>query len=355
MSMTNNSNTPQKWIVGIQEHCQAPGRTIGTIVKMNDPGTGDIRDYAIMSSIDGTDSYIAEFQSMTESFSTFIVGRHIIKDGDIYLINRIDPLLFYLATQSIDEQKQGGIRDRNKGLQPKKHSWQPYDQLLEQSKLPILISKFISEAQIQHVCLTFGNGELYFKFDVDKTLHWLQKKQERVLESLIGQDQRRQKVNEKNSIAGKKDDQSGGSISANFNFGKPGPVVALVEENSKTASQSDINALKIESFQIVCNYLNETWSKKFIEHLGYTSEQIMSSTKTKRKSSVVSNASDTGDIDNVKEDNIKEFPTTKTDPNQKTMVAARTVGNKRLVKLNTKGMRSIGSFFTTGKAKKAKR
>ena len=55
-----------------------------------------MRDYARLSSMDGNDTYIAEFQTLSENFSSFIVGRHIVKDGDLYLINRIDPLFFYL-------------------------------------------------------------------------------------------------------------------------------------------------------------------------------------------------------------------------------------------------------------------
>jgi hypothetical protein len=363
MTDSSTSSTPKKWIVGIQQHCPPLGRTIGTIVKMPDPGNGDIRDYATMSSTDGNanDSYIAEFQSIPENFSSFIVGRHIIKDGDIYVINRIDPLFFYLATQSIDEQQtQGGVNnDRNNNApQPKKQSWQPYDQFLEQSKLPREIAKVITEEQIQHICVTFDNEERYFKFNVDKALAWLQKKQERVLESLVRQDQRRRKRDENNSNAAKHNDQAGGSISANFNFVKAAPVAAdpAVQENSKAASQPDTHALKIESFQIICNYLNETWSKKFIEHLGYTMEQVTNSAKTTRKSSsIVSNDIGTGSKGTIEEDSTNESLTKKAAANQKTISAARTVGNKRLAKVNKKGMRSIGSFFGAGKPKKAKR
>lgn len=372
MTDSSTSSTPKKWIVGIQQHCPPLGRTIGTIVKMPDPGNGDMRDYATMSSTEsnsngnengnGNGSYIAEFQSMPENFSSFIVGRHIIKDGDIYVINRIDPLFFYLATQSIDEQTQTqeGINSdkSSNGTQPKKQSWQPYDQFLEQSKLPREIANVISEEQIQHICLTFDNEELYFKFDVDKALAWLQKKQERVLESLVRQDQRRQKSNEKNSNAAKDNDQAGGSISANFNFGKPTPVVAApaVQENSQAASQLDTHALKMESFQIICNYLNETWSKKFIEHVGYTMEEVTNSAKTTRKSSsIVSNDNGMGSKGTVEEDSTNESLAKKEAANKKTIAAARTVGNKRLAKINKKGMRSIGSFFGAGKPKKAKR
>jgi hypothetical protein len=331
------------------------------IVNMPDPGNGDMRDYATMSSTEsngnvsgnGSGSYIAEFQSIPQNFSSFIVGRHIIKDGDIYVINRIDPLFFYLATQSIDEGTQTQGR-----TPPKKQSWQPYDQFMEQSKLPGEIANVISEEQIQHICLTFDNEERYFKFNVDKALAWLQKKQERVLKALIRQDQRRKTNNEKNRNAAKDNDQAGGSISANFNFGKPTPVAAApaVQENSKAASQPDTDALKMESFQIICNYLNETWSKKFIEHVGSTMEQVTNSAKTTRKSSsIVSNDNGMDSKGTVEEDSTNESLAKKAAANKKTIAAARTVGNKRLAKINKKGMRSIGSFFGAGKPKKAKR
>lgn len=357
--MTDNGSTnSKKWIVAIQQDCPTPGQTIGTLFKMNDPGTGDIRDYAIMSSIDGNVSYIAEFQIMPGNFSSFIVGRHVVKDGNLYLINRIDPLYFYLATQSIDEQKQEDINNRVEKVQAKKQSWQPYDQFLEQSKLPEPISKAISEEQIQHICLTFDNDERYFRFNVDKALHWLQKKQERVLESLIGQDQRRRNANQNSSIATNESYEVARSISENFNFGKPAAAVAPAAPAAPAPlkkSQSDTDSLKIESFQIICNYLDENWSKKLVQHLGYTMEQVTSGTKTIRNSSIISNNDDSRENCIFKEDDTNRSIIKKTAASDKATTAARTVGNKRLANLSTKGMRSIGSFFSAGKAKKTKR
>ena len=349
--MTDYSINAKKWVVGIHQDRTPQGQTIGKIFKMNDPCTGDMRDYAIMSSVDGSGSYIAEFQSVPGDFSSFIVGRHVVKDGDLYLINQIDPLFFYIGTQSIHDQREGD--GENNRSESKQESWKPYDQFLEKSELPHEIVRLISEEQIQHVCSIFQSDELYFKFNADKTIQWLRKKQELVLKSLIRQDQRKRKMNDKTFMAQR--NNARGSISANFNSYEPSSVSNHRQEISQIASKSDTRALKIESIQVVCNYLNETWSKKLIEHFGYTVEQIKSCRKTDRKSFSFHIDSDARSKDAGKKDNTEYLRTKKAAANQMAISAARTIGNKRLAKLSTKGMKSIGSFFTQGKGKKPKR
>ena len=195
---------------------------MGKLVKMSDPSIGKMRDYAKMVSIDGNDSYIAEFQTMSKDFSSFIIGWNIVKDRDIYLINQTDPLFFYLATQSISGQQNqngGSINDRSNNGQPKKQSWLPYQQFLEQSRLPREIMDCISEEQLQHICMTFNNKELYFKFSTKRALKWLQKKQERLFESLVRQDQGCRTANKKITNGLNSDGPIEGSVSSNFNFG----------------------------------------------------------------------------------------------------------------------------------------
>ncbi len=339
----------------MQQHRSDPGRTMGKLVKLIDPGTGEMRDYASMSSMDGNDKYIAEFQTISENFSSFIVGRHIVKDGDLYLINRIDPLFFYLATQSTSSQQNTNSANSQ---QPKKQSWQPYEQFLEQSKLSREVTQCISEEQIQHLCVTFDNEELYFKFNADKALNWLRKKQKRLFESLVRQDEHRRKANETRSSKGiGSDSRLGGSVSANFNFGETISTPAQKESNKSTSTVSprkedNTQSLKMESFQIICNYLNHDWSKKFMEHMGVSMEELTTSgTKQTRSSSVVSPDIQAGKYQANQENKNKKTSSA----NQKKLATlSRTVGNKRLAKVNTKGMRSIGSFFGAPKAKKPK-
>ena len=348
--MMDDNSTPKKWIVGIQQHRSAPGRTMGKLVKLIDPGTGEMRDYASMSSMDGNDKYIAEFQTMSESFSSFIVGRHIVKDGDLYLINRIDPLFFYLATEATSSTT------AQQNANGQKQSWQPYEQFLEQSKLPREVTECISEEQIQHLCTTFDNEELYFKFNADKALSWLQKKQKRLFESLVRQDERRQKESKtRNSKGVSSDDRLGGSVSANFNFGSTAspPAPSKPTSTASPSKEDNSESLKMESFQIICNYLNHEWSKKFMEHMGVSMEEVTSSgTKQTRTSSVVSPDIQAGKYPAKNQENENKKASS---ANQKKLAAlSRTVGNKRLAKVNTKGMRSIGSFFGAPKAKKPK-
>lgn len=364
--MTDASSKNKKWIVAVQEQPSLHiGRTIGTLIKIKEPRTDDCRDYAIISpqnQNNACESYIAEIQSIPADFSSFIVGRHMVKDGDLYLINRIDPLFFYLPTQSIEERDSVGTNgDDDNKPEPRKKSWQPYNQFLEQSKLSSEVTKFISEKQLQHICSTFENEELYFKFSIEKSLDWLKKKQERILESLKSQDERRRKTNAlKYSLMGAKNgDPMGGSVSSNFNSGKPTEVAtphASKTDKSKLATQTDTKFLRIESLQIVCNYLNQTWSKKFVEHMGYTMEEVSNSAKSQTNA-----AHDLASERNpafpavLNEDDLNGTSAKKTAAIQKDREAARTVGNKRLAKVKTKGMKSIGSFFGAVKTKKAKR
>eukprot|EP00532_Pseudo-nitzschia_australis_P000988 CAMPEP_0168203696 /NCGR_PEP_ID=MMETSP0139_2-20121125/24992_1 /TAXON_ID=44445 /ORGANISM="Pseudo-nitzschia australis, Strain 10249 10 AB" /LENGTH=293 /DNA_ID=CAMNT_0008129565 /DNA_START=8 /DNA_END=887 /DNA_ORIENTATION=- len=293
--MTDASSKNKKWIVAVQEQPSLHiGRTIGTLIKIKEPRTDDCRDYAIISP----------------------QNQNMVKDGDLYLINRIDPLFFYLPTQSIEEQDSVGTNgDDDNKPEPRKKSWQPYNQFLEQSKLSSEVTKFISEKQLQHICSTFENEELYFKFSIEKSLDWLKKKQDT------------------NEVA---------------------TPHASKTDKSKLATQTDTKFLRIESLQIVCNYLNQTWSKKFVEHMGYTMEEVSNSAKSQTNA-----AHDLASERNpafpavLNEDDLNGTSAKKTAAIQKDREAARTVGNKRLAKVKTKGMKSIGSFFGAVKTKKA--
>eukprot|EP00536_Pseudo-nitzschia_multiseries_P003359 jgi/Psemu1/185621/e_gw1.51.54.1 len=358
--MTDNYNKSKKWIVAVQKQPLPTGQTIGTLVKLKDPGTGDLREYAILSSKSAAeDMYIAEIQTIPSDFSSFIVGRHIVKDGDLYVINRVDPLFFYLATQAIEDHGSGSAGN-NSQQEPRKQSWQPYDQFLEQSNLSSEVARCISEQQLQHICSVFDNDELYFKFNFQKSLDWLKKKQERILKSLISQEERRRKINEeKYSLLGaKNDDSMGGSVSSNFNFGNPIGIVsppASKEKKVDTTTKLDTKALTTESLQIICNYLNDSWSKKFVEHVGYTMDQVTNTTKSKMTASENSNDSKRAAPAVLTEDDLTGSSANKAAASKKDREAARTSGNKRLAKVNTKGMKSIGSFFGAAAAKKTKR
>jgi hypothetical protein len=385
------------------------------MVRLTDPGSGNVRDYAVLSSpppLDGDKetTYLAEFQVMGDGdgdddcgFSSFLVGNHVIKDGNLYLINRIDPLFFVLATQSTGgggQAKSSIDNDNNSNKNIHHHqqhqhqqqskktaTWQPYDQFLEQSNLPPEVAEVLSEEQIRHLCLTFENEELYFKFSVDRALRWLQRKQRRVLESLKRQDQQKRKQAANIESRFGTGQPEGGSVSSNFHFGGPPAPTATATANcpantpsnvpksaALSPSENDLLALRVESLQIVCNYLNDSWSKLFVEHVGGTWEEVTRSAKevlrnTTNTKVVVSpdhHSEAGGTSSRSTTSGGRERSKASQQPHKAINVPlavaavrtkAQTAGNKRLTKVSTKGMRSIGSFFATaGKTtKKAKR
>jgi hypothetical protein len=314
MSSSDTSST--KWMVAVVDKVfsESPNRP-SRIVKLKDPSTQESRQYVFVN-----DKHIVEVQSLPADFSSFFVGRHIIKDGNLYVLNRVDPLFFVLAAQIPEESK--------------KYPWQPFDQTLQ--SLPQELQKLVVESQMGHLCQTLNNDQTdnvtFLKLSVPKALSWLQKKQERVYQCLLRQDQAK-KQREKSKGSNTK----GGSISASFNMPED-PMAAT--PSSDNIVLSDTKQLKIDSIQIVSSYLSEEWSKKLIESLDGMTEDAVFSTAPK----VFKSAS--APLPQVEADDT---------PAKRTKLEApRTFGNKRLAQVSTKGMKSLGSFFGAPKSKKSK-
>jgi hypothetical protein len=367
------------------------GKTLGRIIFLKDPGTGDYRDYIIMTtttnnSVDNKQEcqYLIEIQDLPSDYSAFLVGRHIVKDGNLYLLSRIDPLFFFVASQEHHLLQSQTI----------KKSWQPMEQCLEEldvhSKQPLLprdIHPVITQEQLLNVCLSFENDNVtYLRFDVNKTLKWLQRKHERLWQCLIRQDQyEQQQQRQANSVNhlknGNNDDDyfympvedetnhpttpsqvghnQNDSSSTTTNNNNDSPLVVL----------SDTQALKIQSLQILCNYLTKAWAQKLVDYLGFSMDQIYPHKQRHNqinKSQASNNdspnnmvtsvavASDIGyTIQRVIEEGvISDAVMEKKELLRKQTESLPTLAHKRLAKVNTKGMKSITSFFSVPPAKK---
>ena len=379
---SNNHEEGTKWIVAVVSGVdafatttsdQSAGKVMGEIVTLKDPSTGDRRDYAMMKTGPQQETIIVEFQDIPSDFSSFMVGRHIVKDGSLYMMNRVDPLFFYLAAQEhhLQEQQQ-------------KKSWQPFEQCFEETSnnnsnkgkmLPKEIHSTITADQLKHLCLTFENDDVvYFRFDVNKALQFLRRKKERVLECLIRQDQIEQRRQEKLYESSFQQYNSGSSKNANSTSTPSKDENGDKKENNNGSSSpavviSDTKALKLQSIQIVSNYLTEAWSAKFVETLGVTMDQVRNKTPNKSNTKSNDNADTTASTTPAAEgftiQRVVETDTTSLEATNKAATKAaadkkaiesyRTPGNKRLAKVNTKGMKSIASFFGAApKSKKAK-
>jgi hypothetical protein len=391
----SNYNSDKRWIVAMvddsilvssssnssssSDNKSKRNNVIGRIIKLKDPNTGEFREYGFMENTTTTTSSIVEFQSIQNDYTSYMIGRHIIKDGTLYMLNRVDPLFFYLASQ---EQYLQQEQQSDTTTSTKKVSWQPFEQCLEEvsgSKiLPKDIHGCITKEQLHHVCLTFRNDDVcYYKFNIDKSLKFLERKQNRLLEYLIRQDQQaQQQQKRKMEETSTNKDQS---ISENFHMpddieqevtttvstpqsNKSGTSNTLITVSPETYI-SDTETLKIESIQIICNYLSAGWSTKFMEHMGVTKEQIYGTTSATETASNAADAATTtdplyGNVQRVVETDKSTTASSSETTIKKSVVvesSARTAGNKRLSKCNTKGMSSISSFFGVAAANKNKK
>jgi hypothetical protein len=307
-----------KWLVAVVDGVFSEGNTKNSrSVKLKDPSTQQSRQYFFAN-----DKDIVEIQSLPADFSSFIVGRHVVKDGNLYVLNRVDPLFWLLGLYSpTQEHKQ----------------WQPFDQVVE--SLPPEVRKSMVGKQIPHLCQVLSTDQTgdvpYYKFKAEKALRWLQLKEERVYQCLLRQNLAKQNL-EKEKVV--KTGRRGGAVSASFNM-LDDPMAAAPAEDYNAVCDS--KKLKIDSIQIVCSYISDEWSKEFIQSLGMDEETVLEANSAKK----VKPSYHSTKYAKVVEDTPKERT------KAKKVEESRTMGNKRLAKVNTKGMKSLSNFFGAPKKK----
>ena len=284
-----------------------------------------------------------EIQSLEADFASFLVGRHVVKDGNLYVLNAVDPLFFVLhgcTTQSPNQST----------------SWQPYDQTLDRLVPDKIVRDCVAQSQMGHLfetlCTEQTDNVTYYKFAEAKALEWLKRKQDRVYQCLLSQEkerkQRRQALlarrpqGPSSNTGGK----ARGSASATFYIPED-PMAAPVVHNKdeEETSMSTMQKLKMESLQIVCNYLSEEWTDKFLNYMGVTFDQVFAQVQAK-----------SGSLSTIvipgTESTVMTTPA-KVTPKPVRVEPARSIANKRLEKVNKRGMSALTSFFGPPKKKLA--
>lgn len=341
--MTTPDNT--KWLVGIcakvflKDHISR-----SELIHLKDPSTGESRQYVLVQNKNDI-RMLVEIQSLGADFSTFLLGRHIVKDGNLYVLNPVDPLFFVL-------------RDCSTTISKQMSSWQPFDQTLEcLVKGDEAVQQCIEESQLAHLCHTLCNDQTdnttYFKFSESKTLAWLQKKQERVFECLMQQERvRAAKLKEYPSWK----DHVGGSISDTFYL--PDDPMAARPSSSKQSNELDVSSpkivekLRMESLQIVCNYLSDEWTDRLLSTVQVAFDDVFARAKAKGTTSADASQSPCSADTNVTPA-ATCTPMKKVVQKPKAVESSRSVANKRLEKVNKRGMSSLTSFFVPAKKKQA--
>jgi len=311
------------------------------IFQWKDPSTGDARSYVLVSR--GNQKCLVEFQKLSQDFSSYFVGRHVVEDGSLYVMNVVDPLFFVLATAPVETNKTNA-------------RWQPLDQTLDHLMENAVIRECIFPEQLGNLCQVMCTEQTdnvaYFKFSPDKAIQWLQKKQTRVYDCLLQQQQQRSK--RRQALLAKRPkscaSNTGGSVSSTFYVPEEeaAPKALTTATSNDTISPKMLKQLKMESIQIVCNYLSEEWTTKFLASLEVTEDEVFETTPVKN-TTTNSHQATPAISSTTTPAKVTPKPMAKKQPLTET---PRSVANKQLEKVNKRGMSALTSFFGPVKKKK---
>lgn len=342
----------EKWMLAVSSQSSAAcDLNASSVSTLQDPATKEPRQYIVTAGSSNSKSAcksIVELRSLPSDYSSFIVGSHIVKDGNLYVLNRVDPLFFVLG-QLLDPSS------------TEKIPWQPLDQCL--AGLSEELRSCVEEGQLGHICETLCSEQTdnvtYFKLSVSKTLVWLRRKQERVFQCFLTQEKQRRSLQQRREeqakkLGGSSSISRGGSTSSTFHMPEDSVSAAVPTSSQSSTSDSDVisskeaDKFKMESIQVVSSYLSETWTEKLLESHEVTRDRVFGTTKKTDKASTTTTMShSTTSTTNISE----PTPTTVTPKPIKKLVPSRSMGNKQLEKVNKRGMSSLTSFFGPSKKK----
>jgi hypothetical protein len=339
-------------------------------------------------------------------YASYFVGSRIISNPLLHISTRVDPLFFALAHfQRIKmSNNNAGAATTTEQLLTK---WQPYDQVLGLLPSTILhalsldpnnltirsIHEMGQLAHILDVSDMCGDDLILCKFSDERTMQWLVAKFQRSVEALRMRfhEKRRRAVEMKHQLSSL---QGGGSgaYSSSFNIAeeeekgngnvsndtgmKGSEGGGEVINDSSALTNEEEQSLKVAGLQLICDYIPTEWRGKLCKEVGLDDMAWMG----KKKKSQYQSSTSTGDIgedtaagekrsraawegilgqDDA--DALLQYTQGSsssggkasssdgvTSGKKSTVQDAKSVGLKKLAKVNTKGMKSLSSFFGAG-------
>lgn len=261
-----------------------------------------------------------------------------------------------------------------------------------------------------HMTDQYGDDLILYKFDEKKAAEWLRAKHTRGLDAAkagILSTKLREEV-EKSEAA--KLGGGGGAFSSTFNTGdeeEDGDSKAVVTQSpscsqgstsssasSPTSAAGEVAMLckedetkaRIAALQLVCEYLSDGWRNKLIEELTMTEEDLLGPTRGTKRKATDDNANGDADADGEEAKPASKWDSGNDAADKLQQIArgvdgcggaagtatavmmddkerekakkkeekmnAKSMGLKKLAKVNTKGMKSLDSFFGGAKKKK---
>jgi hypothetical protein len=358
----------------------APQSSQYNIIQLPEPGSDDTRNYIIVTQQQNPNWDIYEIQSVRPNsgkYASYFVGSRIISNPELYVTTRVDPLFFALSHFHRIVKKGDDQSD-------KLDKWQPWDQALTDLPSPILrslgldpllnINGIKEVGQLGHlldVSDMCGDDLLLCKFSEESTLKWLVAKFNQALEALRTRQLKRKR---KDLERRKEMSLSGGAQSSSFNMVTEDNDTKKQEEKKEEEtdamvilSQKEEESLRAGSLQLICDYIPADWRQKLTDELGMTEADWKGKSKTSSASDEGhaagekrSRASWEGNHGQEDADALLAYTMGTNNTSDKSSDAAadkkgtknaQSAGLKRLAKVNTKGMKSLSSFFGGAKKK----
>jgi len=307
-----------------------------------------------------TSTRLFEVNSLAPSkYNSYFANNSVISDGKVFVATPIDPLFLVLPILASVASKLS-----------------PFDQLVSEVKEKKLLpdcgsgpgSSCLSEESLEKVCIVsdvMGDDMLMYKFDEAKCLAWLVAKYERVLALLTEREGRK--------VANGTDKAS--AFDTSFNMGNDSSSTSTSTSSPKNSPPK----LQKNAINMICEYLTSEWGEKVSEShlvsarldkdentsplltsfhsirsaqlcsaLNFKDTSILTTGNGSKKRKQVWDEEDTAQkmeeytmgrqgttFDELNKEQIKKNEEEKKKEAQK----------QKLAKINTKGMKSLSSFF----------
>ncbi|KAL3790805.1 hypothetical protein HJC23_004706 [Cyclotella cryptica] len=350
----------------------------------DDDSTTTPRDYLTLTNrIQPHSHQIYELQTVRPhhgKYASYFVGSRIVSNPFLHVATRVDPLFFLLN------------HFHRASVGKTTNQWQPLEQLLADvphvvlralNIPPNLDVRNVSEVgQLGHlldVSDVFGD-DIVCRWSEVRAMRWLRAKYDRCVEAvrLRSVEKKRRRIAARKSAGGGfgafsssfvvADEKTDGSETSASEIG----VKESEDHDNPSLSKEEEHAARIGALQLMCDYLPSPWRTKLANAVGLSEEDWRGKTIA-RGSCTPTNEDDEcspgqkrprasweGALGQAEADEMLCLTTGRTagegssviTPIEKNSVTnAQSAGLKRLAKVNTKGMKSLTSFFGVGKKK----
>ena len=294
-----------------------------------------------LQSLDSDNASAATVQQ--QQYHAWFVGNTVVANGKLHVLSRVDPLFWVVSLVCPAKLQDTSI----------KQPWQPLDQLWSGISPAVQQALRTNPHQMQHLASSYSlDDEVFYKFNYDKILQWLTRKQQSTQTVLEHQRLRQVQLE---AAAGATASSGGGAFSAGFSLTSEAveePAAAnSPSSNDKppTLDDDQRQQAKYESLQILSNYLSPAWQTALLEsHLKLDPVSVLEDPVERHRQQQMAREAQSQPSQRDRSLNTPSVPVTPVtvmEPPKPKL----SFGQKQLLKVNKKGMKPMTSFFAIKK------